>query len=53
MQSIFYQTSKLDKNGKPLLDFRKFADNPEGGYGYLVCIHASYDAWGEKTKRYY
>jgi hypothetical protein len=50
MQSIFYQTSKLDKNGKPLLDFRKFADNPEGGYGYLVCIHASYDAWGRENQ---
>ena len=47
LQNLFYQSNKLDKTGRPILDFRKYADNTEGGYGYLVCIHASSDAWGE------
>lgn len=45
LQNIFYQSNKL-KNKRPVLDFRHCADNPGGGYGYLVAIHASSDAWG-------
>ncbi len=45
LQNIFYQPNKL-KSGRPVLDFRHYADNPTGGYGYLVSIHASSDAWG-------
>ncbi|MHB1420977.1 MAG: type IV secretory system conjugative DNA transfer family protein [Bacillota bacterium] len=47
LQNMYFQPNKLGKDGRPLLDFRKFADNPEGGYGYLVAIHASADAWGQ------
>lgn len=47
LQNMFYQGNKLDGTDRPLLDFRKFADNLEGGYGYLVAIHASSDAWGQ------
>lgn len=47
LQNLFLQPNKLDDKGRPLLDFRRFADNPEGSYGYLIAIHASNDAWGE------
>jgi len=47
LQNLFYQPNKVGKDRKPLLDFRRFADNPDGGYGYLVAIHASADAWGQ------
>jgi hypothetical protein len=47
LANMFMQPAKLDCDGKPLLDFRRLMDNPEGGYGYLVCLHASADAWGE------
>ena len=47
LANMFMQPAKLDNSGRPLMDFRRFMDNPEGGYGYLICIHASSDAWGE------
>lgn len=43
--NMFLQRPKLDALGKPLLDFRHIMDNPEGGYGYTVCIHCSSDAY--------
>lgn len=45
LQHLFFQPNKLQA-GRPILDFRRFADNPDGGYGYLVAIHASADAFG-------
>ncbi|AYP68391.1 hypothetical protein HWB91_gp21 [Bacillus phage vB_BboS-125] len=47
MANLFYQAPKLDENGKPILDLRRIMDNPEGGYGHVVVIQASYDAWQE------
>lgn len=47
LQNMFFQPNKLGKDGRPLLDFRKYADNSGGGYGYLIAIHASADAWGQ------
>lgn len=46
MTNLFYQEPKI-RNGKPVLDFRRLLDNPEGGYGHVVAIQASGDAWGE------
>lgn len=37
LANLFLQPPKL-KNGKPLLDFRKYMDNKENGYGYCVLI---------------
>jgi len=37
LANLFLQPPKLEKN-KPTLDFRKYMDNPEGGYGYCVLI---------------
>jgi hypothetical protein len=51
LANMFYQPAKLDDNGKPILDFRKFMDNEPTGnpdfdkYGYCVTIQASYDSW--------
>lgn len=47
MTNLFFQEPKLDDNGKPVLDFRRIMDNPEGGYGHVVVIQASYYAWQE------
>ena len=47
MANLFYQAPKLDEKGKPVLDLRRIMDNPEGGYGHVVVIQASYDAWQE------
>lgn len=46
LANVFLQRPQM-RGGKPVLDFRKWADNPEGGYGYAVLIHASQDAWGD------
>lgn len=43
--NLFLQRPKVSESGNPLLDFRHFMDNPEGGYGYTVCIHCSSDAY--------
>lgn len=45
LANLFLQTPKLDEEGKSVLNFRKIMDNEEGGYGHLVCIYASHDAW--------
>lgn len=37
LANLFLQPPKL-KNNKPVLDFRKYMDNKEGGYGYCVLI---------------
>lgn len=37
LANFFLQPPKL-KNGKTVLDFRKYMDNIEGGYGYCVLI---------------
>lgn len=37
LANLFLQQTKL-KNGKPVLDFRKYMDNEEGGYGYCVLL---------------
>lgn len=47
MANLFYQEPKLDKDGKPVLDIRKLMDNEEGGYGHLITVQASFDAWQE------
>jgi hypothetical protein len=47
MANLFYQEPKRDAAGKPVLDLRRIMDNPEGGYGHVVCIQASEDAWAE------
>jgi hypothetical protein len=47
MTNLFFQEPKLEGSGKPVLDLRKIMDNPEGGYGHVVCIQASFDAWQE------
>jgi hypothetical protein len=47
MTNLFYQEPKRDATGKPALDLRRIMDNPEGGYGHVVCIQASEDAWAE------
>lgn len=50
MANLFFQEPKLDSNGKPVLDLRKIMDNEEGGYGHVVVIQASYDAWQENQE---
>jgi hypothetical protein len=47
LANLFYQHPKLTEAGKPVLDLRRIMDNPEGGYGHVVCIQASFDAWQE------
>jgi hypothetical protein len=47
LTNLFYQTPKLNENGKPVLDLRHIMDNPEGGYGHVVVIQASFDSWQE------
>jgi hypothetical protein len=47
MTNLFFQDPKLDENGKPTLDLRRIMDNPEGGYGHVVVVQASFDAWQE------
>ncbi|WP_332629184.1 hypothetical protein [Halalkalibacter flavus] len=47
MANLFYQEPKLDDEGKPVLDMRKLMDNEEGGYGHVVVVQASHDAWQE------
>lgn len=47
MANLFYQEPKLQENGKPVLDLRKLMDNPEGGYGHVIALQASGDAWQE------
>ncbi|ERI07298.1 hypothetical protein [Aneurinibacillus aneurinilyticus] len=47
MANLFYQEPKRDTTGKPMLNLRYIMDNPEGGYGHVVCILASHDAWQE------
>jgi len=37
LANLFLQPPKL-RDGKPVLDFRKYMDNKEGGYGYCVLI---------------
>jgi hypothetical protein len=46
MANLFYQDPKLTEEGKPVLDLRRIMDNEEGGYGHIVAIQASGDAWG-------
>lgn len=47
LANLFYQEPKRDTAGQPALDLRRIMDNPEGGYGHVVCIQASHDAWQE------
>lgn len=47
LANLFYQPPKMKSNGKPVLDLRRIMDNPEGGYGHVVVIQASFDAWQE------
>ena len=43
LANVFLSDDKRDQDGRLLLDFRRFADNPEGGYGYCVVIVTSND----------
>ncbi len=45
LANVFFQPPKRREDGKPLLDIRRIMDNPEGGYGHVVCVQASGDAW--------
>ncbi|NOV01320.1 hypothetical protein GC097_14985 [Paenibacillus sp. LMG 31457] len=47
LTNLFYQAPKMKVDGKPVLDLRRIMDNPEGGYGHVVVIQASFDAWQE------
>lgn len=47
MTNIFYQDPKINEDGSPTLDLRHIMDNPEGGYGHIVAIFASGDAWND------
>jgi len=38
LSNLFLQPPKLDKNNKHKLNFRKYMDNEEGGYGYIVLL---------------
>jgi len=38
--NLFYQTSRQP------LDFRRYADNPEGGYGYCVTVYCDKSSFG-------
>ena len=44
LANLFFQAPKQE-GGKPILDLRRIMDNPEGGYGHVVCVQASGDAW--------
>lgn len=41
---IFSSSSSYKTFSTSQADYVKMADNREGGYGYLVCIHASNNA---------
>lgn len=43
LSNVFLSEDKRDEAGRLLLNFRRFADNPEGGYGYCVVIATSND----------
>jgi hypothetical protein len=45
--NLFYQPPKLNSDGKPVLNLRQIFDNQEGGYGHVVAVQASFDAWQE------
>ena len=45
LANLFFQQPKTTPDGKPILDMRRTLDNPEGGYGHVVCVQASGDAW--------
>ena len=47
LANLFYQEPKLNENGKPVFDLRRLMDNEEGGYGHVICVQASGDAWQE------
>lgn len=47
LANLFYQPPKLQPDGKPVLDQRRIMGNPEGSYGHIVTIQASFDAWQE------
>lgn len=47
LEHLFYQPPNLKEDGTPVLDMRHIMDNPEGGYGHVVCVQASFDAWNE------
>lgn len=47
MTNLFYQSPKLNDDGTPVLNLRRIMDNPEGGYGHVVVVQASFDAWQE------
>jgi hypothetical protein len=47
LANLFYQPPKMTAEGKPVLDLRRIMDNSEGGYGHVVVIQASFDAWQE------
>jgi len=48
IENLFYQEVKTGKDGRPVMDFRRWIDNQGGDsrYGYTVCIQASSGAWG-------
>ena len=38
LSNLFLQPPKLNKDKKPCLNFRKYMDNKDGGYGYIVLL---------------
>jgi len=46
LANVFLTDDVRDESGEVLLNFRRYADNPEGGYGYCVVIVCDKDTYG-------
>lgn len=46
LANVFLSDDITDDDGRPLIDFRRYADNPDGGYGYCVVIVCDKETFG-------
>ncbi len=46
LANVFLSEDRRDDSGNLLLNFRRYADNPEGGYGYCVIAICDKDTYG-------
>ncbi len=46
LANVFLSDDIQDDDGRPFIDFRCYADNPDGGYGYCVVIVCDKETFG-------